>query len=231
MNATMRYALLEQRRRNSDGTFAEDRGRMENTMRMGGTRYENTNRYESANRYEEDRRMGGDTHRRVEPGRDTPTYEQGNGTFRMRYEDGENRRMIGFGGEDSRYIGPFKGDEFEHRQSTKEHGYSHSTVTMPLDRHKAEEWVKKMRNADGTTGPHWTYEQAEKLMRQKGIDCDPVIFWVCMNAEYSDRCKVYKDYGVGSIDFYADCVRAFWLEDEDAVEDKPAAYYACIVKH
>ena len=96
---------------------------------------------------------------------------------------------------------------------------------------KAEEWVKHMRNADGTTGPHWTYEQAEKLMRQKGIDCDPVIFWVCMNAEYSDRCKVNKDYGVGSIDFYADCVRAFWLEDEDAVEDKPAAYYACIVKH
>ena len=51
MNATMRYALLEQRRRKSDGTFAEDGGRMED-IRKGGTRYEGTGRYESGTRYE-----------------------------------------------------------------------------------------------------------------------------------------------------------------------------------
>lgn len=229
MNATMRYAVLEQRRRNSDGTFAEEN--------RGGIRAENANRYYGGSQrmegrtYNEGQRMENryeDESRRVEPGRDEPMH--GNGTFRMRYEDGENRRMIGFGGEESRYTGPFKGNEFEHRTSPKERGYSHSTVYMPFDPHKAKEWVHRMKNADGTTGPHWTMEQAEKLMKQKGIECDPVMFWACLNAEYSARCEVYKKYGIDSPNFYADCVKAFWLEDENANEEKVAAYYTCVAK-
>ena len=218
MNSMMRYAAYEMRRRNRDGTFAED-SRMEDTMRRGGTRYE-------ANRSEQRR----EEPPRVEPGRDEPIRERGDGTFRMRYDGGEAQRMIGFGNE-SHYKSPMRGDEFEHRSSPKERGYSHSTVLMPFDKRKAEEWVKGMKNADGSKGAHWTMEQAEKLMKQKGIDCEPEMFWAALNAEYSDRCEVYKAYGVDSPAFYADCVKAFWLEDEDAIEDKIAAYYTCIVKH
>ena len=149
----------------------------------------------------------------------------------MTYDGGEARRMIGFGNAEANYKGPLRGDEFEHRKSHRDRGYSASTVYMPITEALAEEWVHRMHNADGSTGPRWTREETDELMRKKGMDCDPLIFWVCMNAEYSDRCEVYKKYGVDSLNFYADCVKAFWMNDEDAVDDKAAASYACVVKH
>ncbi len=99
-----------------------------------------------------------------------------------------------------------------------------------LDKETAEEWVENMKNEDGTKGPHWTMEQTEQVRRQKGLDHDPVEFWVAMNAAYSDLCKVAKKYNVNTVDYYVDYVKAFWFNDQDAEPNKLTAYYEGVVK-
>lgn len=98
-----------------------------------------------------------------------------------------------------------------------------------LTREMAEEWTADMKNEDGSRGPHWTMEQARQLMQQRSIDADPVEFWAILNALYSDYCAVLKKHGLGSMELYADLAAA-WLNDKDAVPNKAAMYYECIVK-
>lgn len=100
----------------------------------------------------------------------------------------------------------------------------------PLDEESAEKWMERLKNADGTTGPHWTKEQVKGMMAQKSIDHDLMDIWVAMNMFYSDYCKVAKKLNVSNVNFYLDMALAF-LNDEDAVDDKLAAYYECVVKH
>ena len=99
-----------------------------------------------------------------------------------------------------------------------------------LDKETAEEWVENMKNEDGTKGPHWTMEQTEQVRRQKGLDHDPLEFWVAMNAAYSDLCKVAKKHNVNTVDYYVDYVKAFWFNDQDAEPHKLSAYYESVVK-
>lgn len=152
-----------------------------------------------------------------------PEYDE-----RLEYE-GE-MRTIGFRDDDA-YMGDasFVGDPT--RGSERTMGYASSTNAGRMTKDMAEEWLHGMQNADGTTGPHWTFEQCKQVMQQRGMSCDPVEFWVAMNAEYSDRCKVNEQHGIRNIDFYVDSACAFWLEDKDAVKNKEAAYYRYVVKH
>jgi hypothetical protein len=106
----------------------------------------------------------------------------------------------------------------------------HKAKGERLDKETAEEWVENMKNEDGTKGPHWTMEQTEQVRRQKGLDCDPVEFWVAMNAAYSDLCKVAKKHNVNTVDYYVDYVKAFWFNDQDAEPNKLMAYYEGVVK-
>jgi hypothetical protein len=93
----------------------------------------------------------------------------------------------------------------------------------------ADEWMHGLRNADGTTGPHWDKEQVRQLVNQRKLNMDPLEAWVALNAVYSDYCKVAKSHNVNNIDFYVAMAKAF-AEDEDAKDDKLALYYECIVK-
>lgn len=106
---------------------------------------------------------------------------------------------------------------------------------IQLTRSMAEQWASKMQNADGTTGPHWTMEQTNKVMAQKQIGGSPWAFWLALNATYSDMCKVFQKYGINNMDAYVDFAKAFWLEDRDAVggggSEKLAAYYDSVVRH
>ena len=63
------------------------------------------------------------------------------------------------------------------------------------------------------------------------VNFDPVEFWVAMNATYSDICAASSKHGVDNIDFYTDIATAFWLKDEDAVENNESAYYEHVVNH
>lgn len=109
-------------------------------------------------------------------------------------------------------------------------GASGKAVMMPhphLTRDEAEEWCDSMKNADGTTGPHWSYDQATQLMTQRNLTCNPVDFWATLCMMYSDYCKVARAYSADNPNFYADLAAAF-LHDEDAVEDKLVRYWECI---
>lgn len=108
-------------------------------------------------------------------------------------------------------------------------GFAGYEEAQPLTKEKAMEWVKGMKNEDGTQGPHWTIEQTNQVKAQKGIDADPTEFYVAMNMMYSDYCKAAKKLGVNEADFYA-CMAEAFLDDKDAQPDKLARYYACIVK-
>lgn len=100
---------------------------------------------------------------------------------------------------------------------------------MKLDEQTAHEWMENLRNEDGSKGPHWTKDQTTQVLKQKNLDCDPLEFWVAINAMYSDYFNVAKKANVNNIDFYVNMAKAF-LDDKDAIPGKLAAYYEYIVK-
>lgn len=93
-----------------------------------------------------------------------------------------------------------------------------------LTKEQVAAWVGSMKNADGTRGGHWSMTETEAVRKQRGIECDPVMFYAAMNMMYSDYCKAAEKTGAGSVDFYAYMAKAF-LDDEDAATDKLARYY------
>lgn len=120
-------------------------------------------------------------------------------------------------------------NEMEYQTGEKMQGYSRSH-TPKMTREMAEEWMRGLKNEDGTKGPHWTMEQTRQVMSQKGIQCDPIKFWAALNASYSDLAAIAKKHNVSNMDFFTDYAVAFWLKDKDAVDDKLAAYYEYVAK-
>ena len=99
----------------------------------------------------------------------------------------------------------------------------------PFDRKKAHEWVKKMKNADGSTGPHYKIEQSEQLRQMYCMECDKWEFYVAINMMYSDYCEVARQMGLDRSEYYANMAKAF-LCDEDAGENKLQKYFTKVVK-
>ena len=107
------------------------------------------------------------------------------------------------------------------------HEMDHSKHELSID--DAKTWVAGMSNEDGSYGARWTMEQTKQVQEQRGIDCDPMHFWVTMNMMYSDYCAAAKKFGVDNPDFYAEMAKAF-LHDKDAAPGKLANYYHAIVR-
>jgi hypothetical protein len=107
-------------------------------------------------------------------------------------------------------------------------GASHDE--LELDEGMAYEWMENLQNEDGTKGPHWTKEQTTQVMKQKGINLDPLEFWVAMNAVYSDYFNVAKKMNVNNIDFYTHMAKAF-IEDKDSQPNRLARYHEYVTKH
>lgn len=97
-----------------------------------------------------------------------------------------------------------------------------------LTKEKAEKWTKKMKNTDGTSGPHWDMTQTKALREKLGINVDPIEFYVAVNMMYSDYCGVAKKFGLDTADFYGHMAKAF-LEDKDAGPDKLKNYFEEVV--
>ena len=98
-----------------------------------------------------------------------------------------------------------------------------------FDQQTAMEWTHKMRNADGSTGPHWKPEQVEPIRASMCPDCDKWEFFAAMNMMYSDYCAELKKYGADKPEVYAGLAKAF-LKDEDAKPDKLAKYKKYITR-
>ena len=189
-----------------NGRFAPMRGEMDEDMEPESRRrYKRRRDGTFAPRSEMREDYGGDMYYPVYP---MPIYED---------EDEPRMKHIGFEAESEgqRYMGnivPMHGGE------------------KKLTQEMAEEWMASLKNEDGKIGPHWPMEQTKQVMRQKGIEVDPVTFWAVMNMLYSDYYSVLKKHNVNTIDMYADLACA-WIMDKDAVKEKTGAYYMDVVKH
>lgn len=115
----------------------------------------------------------------------------------------------------------------DYERETKE--YVKSERTGRLTREDAEEWTRHMKNADGSRGEHWSYEQTEQVRKQHGFDCNPTAFYAAMNMAYSDYYNTAQEFGLNNPDFYAKIAHDF-LDDEDAAPNKIAVYRECIAK-
>lgn len=143
----------------------------------------------------------------------------------------------------------------EEKRRRKEHGYAMSDMDdeyffkvkgrfgreddmrrgMPgrMTREIAEEWTERMKNEDGTKGPHWSMEQVKQLREQKKElqEFDLPDVYAVLNMMYSDYCEVAKKFNVSNIDFYV-CMTKAWLDDEDAGAGKAKTlmYYECVAR-
>ncbi len=125
--------------------------------------------------------------------------------------------------------GPDQEDEDEWDEEDQMERGKVMSMPQKMDEKTAREWTARMKNEDGTKGPHWTMEQTKQFAQQKGVTADPLEFWVAMNMMYSDYCAAAKKLQMNTVDFYVMLAQAF-LEDKDAGEGKLMKYYRCIVK-
>lgn len=89
--------------------------------------------------------------------------------------------------------------------------------------------VSSMKNADGTTGEHWTINQIDDVIRQHSIKSEFYNRWdvyYVMNMLYSDYCNIFGS----DTSIYAKLTKAY-LEDIDVAEGKPYRYYMSVVKN
>lgn len=203
---------VENRKRYSDGRYAPQ-NRMNDDSPGMEMRYEQSRMRHSGGGYEV-----------------PPVHENGNG-----YRMNEGSRMIGFYGGEPEYRNDYRmnagyqsKDEFSHGKSQKQGGYASSSM-RGMDKRTAKEWVKQMKNSDGSSGETWNWEKIEKLMEKWKVELDPVEFYATINMLYSDYGAVAMKYGIAGAEFWVDLAKAF-LEDKDAKEDKLQLYYECIVK-
>lgn len=140
--------------------------------------------------------------------------------------------MAGFNGERG-----FRSDagyqpmnEIERHPGMMTSGGAKGMEVMPMDKHTAEEWMHRMKNADNTVGPHWTMDKVKQVAQQKGMTGDPLELYTAMNLLYSDFGKAAMKHGLqNNVDYWVDMAQAF-LDDKDAMPDKLSRYYEYIVK-
>lgn len=231
-----------------EGRFRDDgRYRGDNEPMRGAYRYDRN--------YEAENRRGGRRYPRDDKGRFITRGEYGGRdmesyypyypmepympSFRgdgYRMEDDRTMNPIGFAVAPSMHDREYRQtadypamDEMSYKTSPMMAGQARGARGMKLTHETAEEWMHGLKNEDGTTGPHWSLEQAKQVMAQKGVTGEPLEFWVVMNMLYSDYCKALKKYGMGDkLDLYVDLAKAF-IDDKDAGEGKVGKYFEYIV--
>ncbi len=218
---------MEMRNDMRGGMRGEMRGGMQDDMRGGYGSNEMRGEMENAFRDRRGRRHY-DNGRFAPRGEMDAEMEMESGYYeppRMAREF-EGREVLGFRG--GNMVEFPKGDEMQHRQSEMQMGKG-GMKSKKLDKQTVEKWLQQMQNADGSRGAHWTMEQVHKLMSQKGIEQDPVMFWAALNMMYSDYCEIAQKYGLNHDGYYIDLAEAF-LDDEDVKGDKLSKYYFGVVK-
>lgn len=171
--------------------------------------------------------------------------------MRRRMDDGkaypgtDMRRRMGFGGEPDetgmrRGSGAYMhGGGYEEYESEPIRFGGMIAMDEPwkrrqMTREMAMAWVDGMENADPSKphGGKWSPEQVKAHAAKMGLPTEGEEFWsfyAIMNAMYSDYYEAAKKFNLhNSPEFFAEMAKAF-LHDPDAVENKAAAYYECIV--
>ena len=116
----------------------------------------------------------------------------------------------------------------DHMDGNDDHEMAHG-----LTKADAMAWVAGMHGEDPAVphGGKWSMEQVKPIATKYGIPTEGekfFEFWAVMNAMYSDYYPVAKKYNTLTPDYFADLAMAF-ISDKDAVKNKAAVYYECIV--
>lgn len=249
MNAGMKMLMVENVRNRSRSEMRGPRNEMNerygmdnrNEMSGGMDNMESRRRRDRMGRFRSDgsyaeMRSGGDvSSRRYDNGRFAPKNDFESDEPEDDYDGGESRvNRIGFNAREfeqnySMNAGYHQKKDGEYQGGEMEKGHAKGSVNFHPE--MAKEWTRNMMNEDNSRGAHWKIEQVKQVMQQKDLKFDPWEFFAIINALYSDFCKVFKKHGMNeNIEFYADLAEA-WLDDKDAVKNKAAMYYECIVKH
>lgn len=103
-------------------------------------------------------------------------------------------------------------------------------TSKKLTEEMATMWVSNMENTDGTNGAHWTLDATTTVRDKLGLKhiCK-YEFWAVMNSLYSDYGKTLAKVNA-TPEAYGELARD-WIEDDDAVKAKAAAYYEYVVAH
>lgn len=89
-----------------------------------------------------------------------------------------------------------------------------------LSRDMADDWTSHMLNKDGSTGPHWSYDQTSPLAEHRNKED----FFAVLNMMWSD----YFSPALTQQN-YISLARDF-IDDKDAGDDKTLKYYCEIAK-
>ena len=112
--------------------------------------------------------------------------------------------------------------------------FRESTKMMEFTEDDAKAWTARMKNADGSTGPHWSMDQTSAIADGMGVQETDIPRWawgVTMNMMYSDYYHVAVEFGLNRPEFYAALAKAFLLDkDGPGPEQKLMAYYEHIAK-
>ena len=79
--------------------------------------------------------------------------------------------------------------------------------------------VSLMKNRDGSTGAHWSYEDTSGVMAAKGYSFDLADWYYVLNMVYSDYYQKEKSTDNYIADAY------MFLDDPDAPHDKAKRYF------
>ena len=166
------------------------------------------------------RRIGfGESRRRMPPRRE-------DGRFRRPRSEMDGGPMDHYGGEDEQAV-QF-GGTFRMADPSGRIGGGKLTKEM------AEQWVENMEgeSEEHPLGGVFSWETAKDLAGKVGYGTSGqrmIDFYAIINAMYSDYNSVATRYKLNTPEFYAYMAKA-WLEDADAVKNKAAVYYRCIVE-
>ena len=113
----------------------------------------------------------------------------------------------------------------------KHHEHSYGPHFNEECAHKA---VKHMENEDGTKGPRWTVEEAEKIAQQYGVNIHTEKFnkydwFVALNMIRSDFYRaVVNMTGSDNVKHFVELTKA-WLNDKDIEEGKMWFYFKYVM--
>ena len=89
----------------------------------------------------------------------------------------------------------------------------------------AECWVSQMKPR-----AKWVMEETNMVLRDYGLNLNPIDFYIVMNMLYSDMCNVLGDGNTEeSIRNYVQATED-WLKDDDIKKDKLWNYYKYVAK-
>ena len=119
-------------------------------------------------------------------------------------------------------------------------GHSDGRMTVHvMTADELDRWAEHMKNADGSTGAHFTKPEVKRAAEQLGLDAHTIgldELWLAANMMYSDYSKALEPFcppvKEEEAKLYTHMGKAFLCDPDTALEggEKLGVYFRCIVE-